>query len=63
MPLDFKETGPDLKKEKDKKDSAEKARLEAIIARKGKGPAPLHLDSQVIPTLVRKVRLGLCQQL
>ncbi|GLC36952.1 hypothetical protein PLESTB_000174900 [Pleodorina starrii] len=51
MPLDFKEVAPDPKL----KENSQKARLAALAERKGKGPAPLHLDSQVIPTLVRKV--------
>ncbi|GIL50975.1 hypothetical protein Vafri_7052 [Volvox africanus] len=51
MPLDFKEVAPDPKV----KENNQKARLIALAERKGKGPAPLHLDSQVIPTLVRKV--------
>jgi hypothetical protein len=52
MPLDFKEVAPDPKV----KENSQKARLAALVERKGKGPAPLHLDSQVIPSLVRKVR-------
>lgn len=52
MPLDFKEVAPDPKA----KENNQKARLAALAEQKGKGTAPLHLDSQVIPTLVRKVR-------
>ncbi|GFR52102.1 hypothetical protein Agub_g14615 [Astrephomene gubernaculifera] len=52
MTLDFKEVAPDPKAKKDQK---QKPRPAVLAERKGKGPAPLHLDSQVIPTLVRKV--------
>ncbi|EFJ49647.1 hypothetical protein VOLCADRAFT_117102 [Volvox carteri f. nagariensis] len=51
MPLDFKEVEPDPKA----KENSQKAKLANLAERKGKGPTPLHLDSQVIPTLVRKI--------
>ncbi|PNH00774.1 hypothetical protein TSOC_013384 [Tetrabaena socialis] len=58
MPLYFEDIAPDPKAKKDGKKGASKAPV-AVTERTGPAPAAQHLDSQIIPTLVRKVCLGL----
>ncbi|KAG2495165.1 hypothetical protein HYH03_006772 [Edaphochlamys debaryana] len=52
MPIEFKEEVPDPKAKKDPK---QKVVRPVAIERKGPAPTPQQLESQVIPTLVRRV--------
>ncbi|KAG2449983.1 hypothetical protein HYH02_000087 [Chlamydomonas schloesseri] len=54
MPLYFEEVAPDPKAKKDK-DASKQQRPAILVERKGPPPAPMHLESQVVPTLIRKV--------
>ncbi|KAG2429085.1 hypothetical protein HXX76_011325 [Chlamydomonas incerta] len=53
MPLYFEDVAPDPKA-KGQKD-AKQQRPAILVERKGPPPAPMHLESQVVPTLIRKV--------
>lgn len=56
MPLYFEEVAPDPKAKKER--DAKQQRPAILVERKGPPPAPMHLESQVIPTLIRKVGGG-----